>query len=143
MPAESKSKILQRILIFIFGLAFVGSSGVFLIGMFTDNSSTRQAATPENAPASATQQLQAEAKGYETVLGREPNNPIALQGLAKTRLDLQDFQGAIAPLEKLTKLYPQQQELQALLTFVKQQATQAKSKEPQKPQNNSLEKPKK
>ncbi len=132
MPVESKSKTLQRVLILVFGLAFLGSSGFFLIDMFAGDRDPRQtASTSESTSTSATEQLKAQAKGYEAVLVREPDNPVALQGLTKTRLDMQDFQGAIAPLEKLTKLYPQEQQLQALLTVVKQQANQPTSKQPQ------------
>ncbi|MGL5873265.1 MAG: tetratricopeptide repeat protein [Xenococcaceae cyanobacterium] len=138
MPVESKSKTLQRILILVFGLAFVGSSGFFLVDLFAGDRSTPQtASTSESTSTSATEQLKAQAKGYEAVLVREPDNPVALQGLTKTRLDMQDFQGAIAPLEKLTKLYPQEQQLQALLTVVKQQANQPTSKQEQKNPNPS------
>jgi cytochrome c-type biogenesis protein CcmH/NrfG len=121
MSEKVNRPILQRFLVVVFSIIFLGSTGIFLLEMFKGDSSARQTAkpTPSTSP---TEVLQAKAKGYETVLAREPNNPIALQGLAEARLQTQDFQGAIVPLEKLAQLYPQQQQLKAILAAVKQQA---------------------
>jgi cytochrome c-type biogenesis protein CcmH/NrfG len=121
MSKKANRPILQRFLVVVFSIIFLGSTGIFLLEMLKGDSSARQTAkpTPSTSP---TEVLQAKAKGYETVLAREPNNPIALQGLAEARLQTQDFQGAIVPLEKLTQLYPQQQQLKAILAAVKQQA---------------------
>ena len=65
--------------------------------------------------------LEAEASGYQKVLEREPNNDTALNGLLKIRLQQKDIAGAIAPLEKLAKLHPQQTEYSTLLAQAKQQ----------------------
>ena len=65
--------------------------------------------------------LEAEAHGYQKVLEREPNNNTALTGLVKIRLQQKDLQGAIAPLEKLAKLNPEQTEYTNLLAQAKQQ----------------------
>lgn len=65
--------------------------------------------------------LEAEAHGYQKVLEREPNNNTALTGLLKIRLQQKDLQGAIAPLEKLAKLNPEQTEYTNLLAQAKQQ----------------------
>lgn len=65
--------------------------------------------------------LEAEASGYQKVLEREPNNDTALNGLLRIRLQQKDILGAIAPLEKLAKLYPSQTEYAALLAQAKQQ----------------------
>ncbi|MGL5940123.1 MAG: tetratricopeptide repeat protein [Waterburya sp.] len=67
--------------------------------------------------------LEAEASGYQTVLEREPNNDTALNGLLKIRLQQKDIKGAIAPLEKLAKLHPEQTEYTILLAQAKQQVT--------------------
>ncbi|BAZ44739.1 hypothetical protein NIES4102_17560 [Chondrocystis sp. NIES-4102] len=67
--------------------------------------------------------LEAEADGYQTVLAREPNNDTALNGLLKIRLQQKDIEGAIAPLEKLAKLHPEQTEYTILLAQAKQQVT--------------------
>ena len=65
--------------------------------------------------------LEAEASGYQKVLEREPNNDTALNGLLKIRLQQKDIPGAIALLENLAKLYPQQTEYTTLLAQAKQQ----------------------
>ena len=67
--------------------------------------------------------LEAEASGYQKVLEREPNNGTALNGLLKIRLQQKDIPGAIAPLEKLAELYPEQTEYTILLAQAKQQMT--------------------
>lgn len=67
--------------------------------------------------------LEAEASGYQTVLEREPNNDTALNGLLKIKLQQKDINGAIAPLEKLAKLHPEQTEYTILLAQAKQQVT--------------------
>ena len=65
--------------------------------------------------------LEAEASGYQKVLEREPNNETALNGLLEIKLQQKDISGAIAPLEKLAKLHPQQSEYAILLAQAKQQ----------------------
>ena len=65
--------------------------------------------------------LEAEASGYEKVLEREPDNDTALNGLLKIRLQQKDLKSAIAPLEKLTKIHPEQTEYGTLLAQAKQQ----------------------
>lgn len=67
--------------------------------------------------------LEAEASGYQKVLEREPNNDTALNGLLQIRLQQKDIKGAIAPLEKLAKLHPEQTEYTILLAQAKQQVT--------------------
>ena len=65
--------------------------------------------------------LEAEASGYEKVLSREPNNDTALNGLLKIRLQQKDIKAAIAPLDKLAQLHPEQTEYITLLAQAKQQ----------------------
>lgn len=67
--------------------------------------------------------LEAEAFGYQKVLEREPDNETALNGLLKIRLQQKDIPNAIAPLEKLANIYPQQTEYRILLAQAKQQLT--------------------
>lgn len=66
-------------------------------------------ATPAASQSPIVQQKSqsAEAKEYELVLQREPNNRTALQGLVTARIRQGDLDGAIAPLEKLRALDPQ------------------------------------
>ncbi len=65
--------------------------------------------------------MAAEASGYQKVLEREPDNDTALNGLLKIRLQEKDINGAIAPLEKLAKLHPEQTEYGTLLAQAKSQ----------------------
>ena len=65
--------------------------------------------------------LEAEASGYQKVLEREPNNSTALNGLLRIRLQQKDLDAAIAPLEKLANLNPEQTEYTNLLAQAKEQ----------------------
>lgn len=65
--------------------------------------------------------IEAEASGYQKVLEREPDNDTALNGLLKIRLQEKDINGAIAPLERLAKLHPEQTEYGTLLAQAKEQ----------------------
>jgi len=76
------------------------------------------AATPLDAN---TRRLEAEALGYELVLEREPDNINALQGLLENRLRQSNLKEAIAPLERLSQLIPEQIEYTLLLAQTKQQ----------------------
>ena len=114
------NKSLQKTLIFVSGAAFLGLMVFPLMSIF--RSSPRQSTQlPEPETLPSEQQLQEAEQGYEKVLAREPDNPVALQGLVKTRLQLNDLQGTIEPMEKLIELYPQEENLQALLAVIKQQ----------------------
>ncbi|MGF1566627.1 MAG: tetratricopeptide repeat protein [Nodosilinea sp.] len=72
-------------------------------------------------PASLQAELQSQAKGYELVLEREPDNQTALQGLVDTRIQLGDIQGVVDPLQKLVDLNPDVPDYAVLLAQTKQQ----------------------
>nr|WP_242027213.1 tetratricopeptide repeat protein [Leptolyngbya sp. FACHB-17] len=74
-----------------------------------------QTATPQKAD------IEAQARGYEEVLKREPDNATALRGLVEARLQLNDIKGVVSPLEKLAKLNPNMTEYSVLLAQAKQQ----------------------
>lgn len=105
-------------------LAFVGFSMIPLLGnVFKENQPTT-AATPEVSPTLAADkrsELEAQARGYELVVQREPENVTALRGLLEARLQLGDIKAAIAPLEQLAKLNPDQTDYRVLLAQAKQQ----------------------
>jgi hypothetical protein len=108
-----------------------------IVQMLGDSSQpSNNAATPDKI--AIYEQLQEKAKGYDEVLKREPNNPMALNELAKTRYqmyqlkgDISDLKEMVEPLEKLVKLYPEQKELTTLLGAIEQQV--APESQPQKP----------
>lgn len=111
-------------------LAFVGISMVPLISAFNNNTQPPTQNNPSaggNLPSpDQKSKLQDEARGYQLVLQREPENQTALKGLLQARLELLsikegDIQGVIEPLEKLAKLNPEQTEYAVLLAQAKQQ----------------------
>jgi len=53
------------------------------------------------------------------VLEREPGNMTALEGLVKVRLEMGDKQGAIDPLERLVRLYPEREDYKVVLEQVR------------------------
>ena len=110
-----KNKSLQRLLVIVFGLAFVGSTGAVIVGglLNREGATASQSAYPE-AP-SPTEQLQSQARGYAKVLEREPENPTALLGLLQISLQTGDLKTAISPLKKLVAIYPERTDLSNLL----------------------------
>jgi len=119
--ADSNSKktlkVVQKLFVIGSGLAFLGMMVIPLMPLLR----ATPPATEQTSAKANPEQLKKLAAGYQKVLAREPNNPTALQGLVETRLQMNDLKGAIAPLEKLVKLYPEQTQLKQLLTAIKQQ----------------------
>ena len=125
-----KNKTLKRLLTILFGLAFLGSTVVFMVGSLVSGERTSSpSSTPSANVPSAEERLLLQARGYQKVLDREPENLTALSGLVRTRLEMQDLEGAIIPLEKLIELNPQQKELTTLLEAIKQELAQKKQSE--------------
>ena len=125
-----KNKTLKRLLTILFGLAFLGSTVVFMVGSLVSGERTSSpSSTPSANVPSAEERLLLQARGYQKVLDREPENLTALSGLVRTRLEMQDLEGAIIPLEKLIELNPQQKELTTLLETIKQELAQKKQSE--------------
>jgi cytochrome c-type biogenesis protein CcmH/NrfG len=117
-------------------VAWISMMSFFGTGAFTAVSQVRQALeNPEPATASVAPSLEQQAQGFELVLKREPNNLVALEGLVNLRLEMKDTQGAIPPLEKLVKLYPERENYKALLERLKKEVGKGESQteNPQKP----------
>jgi len=106
-------------------LAFVGFSMIPLLGsVFEQKQPSARTATPQTTPTISTDQraqLEKQAEGYQLVVQREPQNETALRGLLEAKLKLGDIKGAIAPLEQLAKLHPEQSDYAVLLAQAKQQ----------------------
>lgn len=106
-------------------LAFVGSTAYGLVGLFGSAmqqppQNTKTAPTPQAQDS----QLQAQERGYESVLKREPDNQTALQGLVQVRLQMNNLKGAIDPMEKLVRLNPDRDDYKALLAGIKDKSGQ-------------------
>jgi cytochrome c-type biogenesis protein CcmH/NrfG len=128
MSQNTSQKPIQRILVILSGLAFAGSTVLGMVSLLTTDFQASKN-TPKTAAASKdaqqlTQQLKAQAQGYELVLQREPENQVALQGLVQTRLQMNDLQGAVEPMEKLVKLNPDKPQYKALLAEIKKRVGQ-------------------
>lgn len=100
-------------LVIFSGLPLINS--IFEDNQILSNNDQVDAISPERNA-----QLEAEASGYQKVLLREPNNETALRELLNIRLEQQDLQKAIAPLETLSKIHPEQPEYGVLLGQTKQ-----------------------
>lgn len=120
MTQDTSGKPIKLIFTIVSGLVFAGSTVLGMVGLFT-HSSQESKASPTSIVTSKDAQLKQQAQGYELVLQREPENQVALQGLVQVRLQMNDLQGATAPMAKLTKLNPDKAEYKALFAQLKQQ----------------------
>ncbi len=101
-------------------LAFVGFSVILpFSGAFQQSRSNTAPPSPQPS-GSPTADLEAQAKGYEMVLQREPDNQTALRGLVDTRIQQGKLDALIEPLQKLADLNPDQPDYGVLLAQTKQ-----------------------
>jgi len=107
-------------------VATVGLLGVTMLPLITsaigsNSQANKPSPSPSQAAAPQKADIEAQARGYEEVLKREPENTTALRGLLEARLRLNDVKGVVDPLEKLAKLNPNMTEYGVLLAQAKQQ----------------------
>ncbi|MCT7948840.1 tetratricopeptide repeat protein [Ancylothrix sp. C2] len=119
---ERKQKMMAIISVISFG-----GSMVFGMGQLF-SSAWKQPNTAVNNGVAVEQEspLVAEARGYELVLEREPNNQVALEGLVNVRLKMGEPDKAVVSLEKLIQLNPGRQDYKTLLEEVKKRTKQSK-----------------
>ncbi|WP_413164397.1 tetratricopeptide repeat protein [Capilliphycus salinus ALCB114379] len=103
-------------------IAFVGFSMGPIIGSIVGANRSNSQTTPSPAQTAQARQadLEAQARGYELVLQREPDNETALRGFLEANLELismgQGEVGAVVePLQKLSQMYPEKFEYSILL----------------------------
>jgi Flp pilus assembly protein TadD len=116
---KRSSWVINAILI----LAVVALLGVSTIPPLTEafraSTAINSNASPSPAVESRQAKLEAQERGYQLVLEREPQNQSVLRGLLDVRLELRDIPGAIAPLEQLVQLNPQDLQYRILLAEAK------------------------
>lgn len=101
-----RKKVFITVLTIVGAISFLGSTSYGMVEIMRKGMDQPVKTATQDPAATKNTELQARAKGYETVLQREPNNLVALEGLAMAKIELNDLQGAIAPLEKLAQLAP-------------------------------------
>ena len=121
---NSKKSIWTKVFIIGSGIAFLGSSLLGLTNMISG--SLDKPVPSENAAQSQNAQLQAEEKGFATVLKREPNNQTALRGLVEIRMQRGDVPGTKAALEQLVRLNPANKQYQEFLAAINKQIAEPK-----------------
>lgn len=120
---SQKPRVWITVVLVLAVLAFIGISTIPIVTSLLENNQPTTASTPSTKPSISTEQqtqLEEQAKGYELVLQREPQNQTALRGLLEAKLKLGDIPGAIAPLETLAQLNPNQPEFAVLLGQAKE-----------------------
>ncbi|MGJ3249951.1 MAG: tetratricopeptide repeat protein [Elainellaceae cyanobacterium] len=105
----------------ILGIAVLSFAGIALVLPLSQIFQNDQQATG-SATETQSSDLAAQARGYELVLEREPNNETALRQLLSIRIQQQDLEATIPLLERLVELRPEQTEYAVLLAQTKQQA---------------------
>jgi tetratricopeptide (TPR) repeat protein len=100
---------------------FVGVALIPLLGELLRPPAAKVAPDAAGLKPEERQRLEEQAKGFAAVLQREPDNQSALRSLIEVQGQLGKAAEAIAPLEKLAKLNPQETGYAVLLAQLKQQ----------------------
>lgn len=117
-----RNRILVSSVLFVASLAFLGLMFLPVVGALQGGSRVSSASpSPVASPAGQEEEMAAQARGYELVLEREPDNQTALRGLLEIRIRQGNVEGAIAPLTRLSELNPEQTDFQVLLAQAQQQ----------------------
>jgi predicted Zn-dependent protease len=112
MSSDHKTKTKKLILAGIGCVMFASSASTSLLGLLKSSASQQSVS---KAVISQADQLKQDAKAYESILLREPNNRIALEGIVKVRVTQQDLAGAKKHLKKLIALEPNNKSFQSLM----------------------------
>jgi len=107
----------------VIGIIVVAFIGVSVLPFLSSVGNQQQANNSASSPATQQQQqdLADQAKGYEAVLEKEPENENALQGLIEVRIKQGNIEAALPHLEKLAELNPDETAYRILLAQARQQ----------------------
>ena len=119
MSSSQDKQSKQTWILVVLGLIVIAFVGVSILPFLANRDQPQQATNGANQQQQ--EELADQARGYEAVLEREPDNENALQGLLEIRLQQGDVEGAIAPLEQLADLNPEQEAYRILLAQAKQE----------------------
>lgn len=122
---QSRNPIIKIVLL-LAALAFIGISIIPIFEGIKEQQANSNTPSQTATPNAQKRELQAQEKGYEAVLEREPENETALRGLLQTRLQMiqsgtAQVKEVVDPLEKLVKINPDETRYAVLLAQVKQQ----------------------
>ena len=120
-------KKLQRFLSIFGALAFFSSTAFATTQLFRNSNSSDYAAEDPSQNVTVEDHLSSQERGYLKVLEREPKNRVALEGLVMTRLQMNNLEGVVEPLEALIEINPEETTYQTLYGELQEQlnATQA------------------
>ena len=123
--SQGKRSFWLYLVLLLMVVALLGFSIIPLVSSFMreNQSQTETASAPISTLSQQEEQekLELEAKGYQLVLQKEPDNQTALRELVKVRLKQGDLRDTLEPLQKLAKLNPELTDYGILLAQVKQQ----------------------
>lgn len=125
--SKGSNRWFVKIVLLLAVIALLGGSMFPIIAAFNDSQQSGNTHSSTGNPAEDQKsKLEDTVRGYELVLQRESENQTALRGLLEARLELLrlgqgDIKGVITPLEKLSKLNPEETRYAVLLAQAKQQ----------------------
>jgi len=123
--AQKRSRWLINLFLVVTIVGFLGFSFFPLLEnilpRFKTSASPSSSPVASASPSTGLADMAAQAKGYELVLLREPDNSTALRGLLEIRLQQGDLKGAIVPLEKLAQVKTEESDYAVLLAQARQQ----------------------
>ncbi len=127
MSQKKGKDTVKKVLIIISGLAFLLFSGSAVIRMILNPQTPSTNTQTSQVNDSPEERLKQQAKGYEIVLEKEPNNRFALEKLVELNLQLGNLQGAMPLMERLVENYPDNERYQEVLTIINQGIEQQKN----------------
>ena len=124
MSSSSDKPKQKTWILVVIGIIVAAFIGVSVLPFLNSVGNQQQANNPASSSPSTEQQQQdlaEQARGYEAVLEKEPENESALQGLIEVRIKQGKIEAALPPLEKLADLNPDEDAYRILLAQAKQQ----------------------